>query len=111
MNLQTLEKLVDESYLELGLATKDYADAAIVLEQKKYTNEIRKAKLMQSGLIDGKNQSIRDAQLQEAMAKDLDELHQLDMAESRRKFKMQQVQIAVDRACALLRIAELTEEK
>ena len=65
--------------------------------------------LQNSGVIDGKNAEIREAQLREKLSSELAECFAAEKTERRCRFEYDRAQVQVDTVKTLLRIAELTE--
>ena len=97
---------INAAYALTAKATHALAEATVLETRIRVEIEFRKAYLLTSGEIDGKNAEARDAQLRDRMSTEHETLAdvQATVAESRTNLTL--AQLEVDRCKTLLRLLE-----
>lgn len=109
LELEKLYEKIEEAYTALELATKDYEDILINIAELQAEIEVKKSGLYNDGKIDGKNAQIREAQLNQYLEKEYEELHRLEQGKAHYFTSRRMAEIRVEKYRALLRIHELTQ--
>jgi hypothetical protein len=109
MNKLTLEKMAVTAFANLQAKRLDLFTAAEYTITMKQGYEEAKAAMQNSGVIDGKNAEIREAQLRGMLAVELMDVTAAEKTERRCRHEFDRASIDVDTVKTLLRIAELTE--
>jgi hypothetical protein len=109
MNKDTLEKMTVTAFANLQAKRLDLFTAAEYTITMKQGYEEAKAAMQNSGVIDGKNAEIREAQLRGMLAVELMDVTAAEKTERRCRHEFDRAQTDVETVKTLLRIAELVE--
>ena len=107
MELKELEQQFVKANTDLGFSRNTLYDASERVISSRQAIETRRAELINSGTIDGKNEEQRKAQLSERMADILDELRENEAEERQARRELDEAQANFDLLRYRLRIAEL----
>ena len=110
MNRQELIDLVEESYRQLATNAHYYRRKAMEYVSKEHEINFERNRLLNSGVITGKNAEMREAEMQTALVDLYDELLGIEANRDLAYLQKEQSEIEVARVRAILRVLELSEE-
>ena len=107
MDKLTLEKMASVAFANLTKAREELFTATEHTIESKADLEKAKYQALTGGVIDGKNEEIRKAQLREHLDADYSQLAEMEKSERKAQHNFDLASIEVETVKTLLRIAEL----
>jgi hypothetical protein len=107
MELKELSNSIEKAYDELIMATHKYRDLALLVNKKQNEIDVEKAKLLESGVINGKNAEIREAQVRLELYEQFEQIELIRVHEDGARMNMEFARLEVEKLRALLRVEEV----
>jgi len=109
MDKTELMSLINGAYAKLEARKNEFYLASLNHAEASNKIDVERARLLNSGVITGRNAETREAEMRTALVEEYDELMELEAKRDATRFHMDIAQLEVERARAILRIHELSE--